>query len=381
MNPVYASDATDPVSLLDRYATLTGWARAVGDAGARMTVVQRFSQDASVVRDSVPYVFIRDDGPPFPPPEWTRRALATRIADLDPDVVHVNGLMFPALTATLRSLLPPTAAIVAQDHAGYEPPRDRRLFRRLARSRLWRDGFDALDACSFTDDAQAEPWRAAGWLHETRVLAIVESSTTLRAEPSDSARMATGTHGAPAIVWIGRLDSNKDPLTVLDGLDLAFERLADARAWMIYQSATLERAVRERITRSPRLTDRVTLVGQVPHDRIASYLSAADLFISGSHREGSGYALIEAMACGAVPVISDIPSFRAIAGDCGARWAPGDATACATAILHAAALDRDGARDRVMRHFARDLSWRAIGARTMALYSDLSARRHADVSG
>ena len=57
------------------------------------------------------------------------------------------------------------------------------------------------------------------------------------------------------------------------------------------------------------------------------------MFVSGSHSEGSGYALIEAMSAGVVPVVTDIPSFRAIAGDCGARWPPGDAGAFADALL------------------------------------------------
>ena len=46
-----------------------------------------------------------------------------------------------------------------------------------------------------------------------------------------------------------------------------------------------------------------------------NYYGAADVFVSGSHSEGSGYALIEAMSAGVVPVVTDIPSFRAIAGD------------------------------------------------------------------
>ena len=64
-------------------------------------------------------------------------------------------------------------------------------------------------------------------------------------------------------------------------------------------------------------------LGRLPHERLAAYYSAADIFVSGSHREGSGYALIEAMACGAIPCVTDIPSFRAITGGCGALLAGG----------------------------------------------------------
>jgi glycosyltransferase involved in cell wall biosynthesis len=131
----------------------------------------------------------------------------------------------------------------------------------------------------------------------------------------------------------------------------------------------------ERIRSSPALSTGVTLVGSVPHDAMAGYLSAADIYVSGSHREGSGYALIEAMACGAVPVVTDIPSFRAIAGDCGCRWSPGDAKGCAEALLRAAREDLAANRVRVRTRFERALSWDALGDQTLKHYRELVAAR------
>lgn len=377
LNAVYDPAWRDPESLLARYRTLTGWARAVRHAGADVTVVQRFVRSARLVHEDVPYVFVHDDGPPVPSPSWTSRAFAACVAELEPHVTHINGLMFPALVAAVRSARP-NHVIVVQDHAGYVPPRGR--LAGLRRRTIWRSGFDATDACSFTAQAQADPWREAGLLRAQQVLAITESSTTLTRQPRGEARRVTGVVGAPAILWIGRLDASKDPLTVLDGFERVSASHPGARAWMIYQSGALEPEVRARVARSPLLAGRVTLVGPVSHDHIASYASAADLFISGSHHEGSGYALIEAMACGAVPVVTDIPSFCAIAGDCGSFWPAGDADACAAAVAQVAALATDDSRalgawrDRVLARFAADLTWRAIGVRTLALYAELHAR-------
>ena len=106
-----------------------------------------------------------------------------------------------------------------------------------------------------------------------------------------------------------------------------------------------------------------------------AYYSAADIFISGSHHEGSGYALIEAMACGVSPCITDIPAFRALADGCGVMWRAGDADACAAALRDLANRDLGAAREAVRARFEQAMSWDVIGRRTLALYSTLLASR------
>ena len=104
-----------------------------------------------------------------------------------------------------------------------------------------------------------------------------------------------------------------------------------------------------------------------------NYYAAADVFVSGSHSEGSGYALIEAMSAGVVPVVTDIPSFRAIAGD-GERWAPGDAADFARALFKTCSSDLEARSVAVKSRFERLLSWDAIGAATVREYRALLER-------
>ncbi len=56
------------------------------------------------------------------------------------------------------------------------------------------------------------------------------------------------------------------------------------------------------------------LLGRVPHERIEMLMRAADLFVLGSHREGGNTSLIEALATGLLPVVTDIPSSRSLLG-------------------------------------------------------------------
>jgi glycosyltransferase involved in cell wall biosynthesis len=166
------------------------------------------------------------------------------------------------------------------------------------------------------------------------------------------------------------LNDNKDPLTVLRGAAAFFEQCPAAHLTMVYATAELEPRVRALIGRMPALASRVRLVGRVPHDEMAAYMSAADLFVAGSHREGSGYAAIEALACGALPVLTDIPSFRALTGEgrFGVPWQAGDAASLAEALGRASRMVSPEQRLACATFFERRFSWPAIGERAMEIY-------------
>lgn len=56
--------------------------------------------------------------------------------------------------------------------------------------------------------------------------------------------------------------------------------------------------------------DKVKIVGHVSHDKAALYHKASDVMVSVSQYDSGPVALQEAMACGNIPVISDLPSVR-----------------------------------------------------------------------
>ncbi len=185
------------------------------------------------------------------------------------------------------------------------------------------------------------------------------------------ARAQTGLHGDPCVLWVGHLNRNKDPLTVLDGISQAAQRLPDLQLWCAYGSAPLQQAVQSRIERDPYLRGRVHLLGRVPHARIEALLHASDLFVSGSHCEGSGYAVIEALACGIVPVLSDIPAFRALTGEgrIGHLFPCGDAARLADGLVSAAKARTP--RERVRAHFEGALSFAAVGRKWAGAYAQV----------
>jgi glycosyltransferase involved in cell wall biosynthesis len=363
VNFAFDKELTDPDELLDRYFTLTGWSEALARAGSgTVAVVQRFHRDVRVARNGVDYAF-------------RRARLPEAVAAFRPDVAHVNGLIFSARTLMLRRALDPSCAVVVQNHSdggaiGRDPAL--RILGRLARR--------AADAFLFASDDHAASWRRAGFIAPDQpTYRVMPASSTLQPLARTAARDVSGVRGSPAILWVGRLNANKDPRTVLEGFERALADLPGATLTMIYGEDDLLASVRQRVQQSPMLADRVRLIGAVPHDRMASFYSAADLFLVGSHHEGSGYALMEACACGAVPVVTDIPTFRLLTGGglLGALWVAGDAADCARALADAGRRDLHAERARLADHFARELSWPAVGTRALEIYEEVVGRRRA----
>jgi glycosyltransferase involved in cell wall biosynthesis len=140
--------------------------------------------------------------------------------------------------------------------------------------------------------------------------------------------------------------------------------------------APLLRAVEERIAADPLLRGRVHLLGRVPHEKIEQLMRAADVFVLGSHHEGSGFSLIEALACGLPPLVTDIPSFRSLtgAGAVGMLWPCDDGRALGAALPSIAAHTGEQMRAAVRAHFDSELSSAALGVKLAQMYQDLLER-------
>jgi len=183
--------------------------------------------------------------------------------------------------------------------------------------------------------------------------------------------------GRPAVLWVGRLDQNKDPLTVLGGFARAAEALSDAALTMIYGDDQMLPQVQAFISRHPALQSRVHLRGRVDRRALPGFYSAADIFVLGSHREVACFSLIEALSFGVTPVVSDIPAFRSLTGGghVGSLFPAGDPGGFASSLEAIARSDARAGRPAVRDHFERELSWAAVGHRALAIYRESAARR------
>jgi len=351
-------------ALLEAWPTLVEVAEAAASSGVRVTVVQASRHSCRLRRNGVDYHFLPFGGAAATSAGVT--AFRALIALLRPDVLHVQGLGF-AREVTALACVVPGVPIVVQDHADRPP-------RRFWRWPAVRRSLAAVRGVMFCAQEQARPFRRVGLLpSRTRVYEVPESTCRFAARDRTVARELTGVFGDPALLWVGHLNRNKDPLTVLAGVSLAAQHLPGLQLWCCFGDAPLLGDVRARIEGDPLLSGRVHLLGRVPHAKVEVLMSAADFLVQGSRRESTGYTVIEALACGLSPVVTDIPSFRSLTaqGAAGRLWRRGDARDLGQALLQMAQQPQAALRAAARAQFERDLSREALGRRLRATYEDL----------
>lgn len=362
----------DSETLLDAWPTLGDVACAASRAGVRVSVVQAASVDAELMREGVRYHFVREPRPSVVRRRaglWaaplTRRTLR-RVVRMGPDLVHFHSLSFPRHVRYLARIQ--RSPVLVQDHADHPPPGWRRW--------LVRDGLRRVAAAAFTTRDLAEPWLRSGLLRRgLPIHEVLESSSHFTPGSLEEARARSGIRGDPAILWLGHLDANKDPLTVLEGFSRAVPRLKDPHLWLCYLSAPLLEQVRDRVVSDPALRGRTHLLGARPHHEVEALLRSADFLIQGSHKEGSGYAVIEALACGTTPLVTDIPSFRRLTGDgaVGSLVPPGDPGGFERSIVEWSGRERRQLRTRARAHFEATLSFDVVGRELRSAYERVAS--------
>src|SRR5207302_5467774 len=88
----------------------------------------------------------------------------------------------------------------------------------------------------------------------------------------------------------------------------------------------------------------------------------ADFYISASHEESCGYALLEAMACGCIPVVTSIPSFKKNTGDgkFGFLFPPGEPDELLKILSNLKNINLKEFSEDVTRYFKTNLSFENI---------------------
>jgi glycosyltransferase involved in cell wall biosynthesis len=285
-----------------------------------------------------------------------------------PDVVLVHGFSFAWQILWLRRFLPVRARLLVQNQAEQPFPGLKRNFQRWVAPKV--EGF------LFVNREQAAPWFTKGiFPHGKRIFEVMEGSTNFNLRNKEECRRQLKLPSGPIFLWVGRLDPNKDPMTMLRAFVQFRSSCPTFRLYMIYNSEKLK-AVAVEFIRANNLTDNIELIGEVENADLEVWYNAVDCFILGSHYEGSGYALCEALACGCFPIVTNIPSFRKMTdnGRLGMLFEPGNAGQLAEHLTRTLDLRLDEKRAAIREFFEKELSYAAIAKKIDAACREVLTR-------
>lgn len=114
--------------------------------------------------------------------------------------------------------------------------------------------------------------------------------------------------GRPLAISVGNLV----PLKGHDLVIRAVAQIPGLSLWIV--GGGPERGRLEALARSLGVEERVSFLGVVPHERMPAVYSAADVLVLASEREGWPNVLLEAMACGARVVTTNVSDVAEIVG-------------------------------------------------------------------
>lgn len=186
------------------------------------------------------------------------------------------------------------------------------------------------------------------------------------------------------VLYVGRFDPRKGIATLVKACAQLKQRNAVDKLRLVIvggsdpkRSDGTERHRIEQIIQHLGLADCTTFAGQVGHDQLPLYYAAADVCVVPSHYEPFGLVAIEAMACGAPVIASDVGGlkFTVVPEKTGLLVPPKDEAAFAQAIARVlnngewAAQLRQNATKRVHENF----SWQGVAGQLSHLYRHLLA--------
>jgi glycosyltransferase involved in cell wall biosynthesis len=357
---VFTKGYKEPEAWIERIKAYTGILEALAKDN-QMVSIEQIDYVGEYVKEGVKYYFKRfaHPGSLFP------RKLHKFIKSQQPDVVIIQSLHYPLQIVQLRLTLGRKTKIIIQNHAERPFTGIKKYLQKLA------DHF--TDAYLFASHELGTDWVRSGNLASTtKINEVMEVSSVFFPIDKVVAKQKTGVKGDVTFLWVGRLNENKDPLTVVK----AFLKFAESRPsvclYMIYHTEELLEELQQLLNQS-RQKDQVKLVGSVPNAELLYWYNSADIILSGSHYEGSGTAVCEAMSCGCMPLVTYISSFRMITdkGRCGLLYQAGNENALLTALRQTTKIDISEKQKLSLEYFRSTLSFEAIAQRIQEIAASL----------
>lgn len=140
-----------------------------------------------------------------------------------------------------------------------------------------------------------------------------------------------GMNYKPLILFVGRIYRLKDPYTMLNAFDLVSRKIPKAH-FLIISYGEIEQRFYTAIKKLG-LKDKITILHDVPYEKMNKYYAVADVFVLTSFYESFSFSTLEAMASGIPVVVPRLEALREISNDAALFFRPGNPTSLSNSIL------------------------------------------------
>ncbi len=251
------------------------------------------------------------------------------------DDAGVDVAVFPNYAVPLASPCP--TVVVVHDLTILRMPQHCTLQKRLLMRPMLRQSVRAASVIATVSEASQRDIETLLGVAPARI-ALLPGAAHPSCKPASpdvvaSVRARHGLH-RPYVLTVGTLEPRKDLLTLLRAFDRLGAEAPDHELVVVggrgWQDRQLVQALEARMG-----TKRVRWLGYVSEPDLVALYTGADLFVFTSMFEGFGLPVLEAMACGAPVVASDVAALREVGGDVARFAPPGDPSAFARTISEA----------------------------------------------
>lgn len=344
------TEYSTPQEVIAKHALSSGFIHFIKQR-VNLLLVKHLNYSGACTVEGIRYRFFKSRNKFWYIPFNTHRFIKSE----KPDVVLVQGFVFVLQVIFLRIAVGKNCIILVQHH-GEKPFKGIKGF-------LQRRADSSINGYLFTSLHNATVWLDKKVIGSTaKCFEVLSASTNFTRKDKATCKQQLGITGSGNFLWVARLNANKDPLTVVSAFEKYLLVNGEAKLYMIFQTEELLPDIQLKISQNTVLQNKLVLVGKVAHEKLPEWYSACEFFISGSHSEGSGYALVEAMVCGCIPVVTAIPSFKKITagGAYGILFEAGNANDLFKKLVETGSIAVEKFSGDIRAYSAGQLSYKAV---------------------
>ncbi len=234
--------------------------------------------------------------------KWAR----DRVNEINPDVVHSHMLWYPGM---LGAFVPSKKYVITAFNGDVSWRKDRKLINRIG-VRYAIHKADIITSVSHNLLEDCRRWGARnGKLY--RIMRGVDIKRFHPCENRDALKSKLGLHSGSVILSSRSAGGLYNLDTIVKATSLIIKKFPDIQIVFVWQSATDDQIFELRkLTVSLRLEQNIIFFGEISYDNMYQYYQAADILVSVPSTDGVSSSIIEGMACGTVPVASNLPTVK-----------------------------------------------------------------------